>query len=177
MPALVWYGLDFPVVLTALLSFGFNALVLVLLTEGPVAGNFDGIEDPQLMAVQREVARRLSDSLRKRDLIGRVEDAAFAVVLRDCPPDSAVMVAERILEEIAGGPIWISGEKSVEVTACIGLTPVAAGHPPALDHLLNRAARALYFARERGPGRVGATGMPEGRDGHGPAGAEAPVPG
>lgn len=267
--ALFWCGVSFPVVVTALVTLAFNAMVLIVLTRGPLAGVFDGAEDPVLMAVRlgvaavslgpvvlsilthhrnalmerlhlqavrdpltgllnreafreeaalllrtlkvpegwpaaaavllielegytavndrygleagdavlREVAGRMRASLRQHDLIGRLESGAFAVILRDCPPDPAVTVAERILGAIKDEPIRISGDQMAEVSASIGLTPVAAGHPPALDHLLNRAARALYFARERGPGQVGATGMPEGRDGPGGAGAEAPVPG
>lgn len=116
-------------------------------------------------AVLREVARRISASLRQRDLVGRLQGEEFAVVLRDCAPEAAVEVAERIRRAIAGEPIWVSTERAVAVSASIGVAPVAAGRHPALDHLLNRAARALYLAKEKGRNQVVATGIPEGRAG------------
>ena len=127
--------------------------------------------------VLREVARRLSGSVRQGDLIGRLAGEDFAVILRDCAPEPAVEVAERILRAIAAEPIRVSAEQAIEVTASIGLTPVTAGRPLPLEHLLNRAARALYLAKEKGRNQVVATGMPEGRAGHAAAGMqpEAPV--
>ena len=55
--------------------------------------------------VLREVARRLHNSVRYYDMVGRYGGEEFLVALNRCNPGSVVLRAENLREKIAGRPI------------------------------------------------------------------------
>lgn len=103
--------------------------------------------------VLRETARRISACLRPVDRMGRMGGEEFAVFLKNCPPQAAREIAERILAALAQHPIQVDG-RSIPMTASIGLTLVEAQSNKHLDALLAEADAALYLGKGNGRNRV-----------------------
>ncbi len=97
--------------------------------------------------VLKEVAQRLSKSVREQDLIGRYGGEEFLLIFPETSLDVAQQVAERIRIHVASTPIHIP-EHTVPITISIGLTRYAAGD--SLESLLHRADQAMYAAKEAG---------------------------
>ena len=97
--------------------------------------------------VLKEVAQRLSKSVREQDLIGRYGGEEFLLIFPETSLDVAQQVAERIRIHVASTPIHIP-EHTVPITISIGLTHYAAGD--SLESLLHRADQAMYAAKEAG---------------------------
>jgi len=96
----------------------------------------------------REVARRLSNCVRKEDTVARPGGDEFTILLYDISdPGDAGRVAEKILEELRA-PVTISGHPLV-VTTSIGITiiPTDSVHS---NVLTKNADLAMYRAKERG---------------------------
>lgn len=90
------------------------------------------------------------------DLIARIGGEEFAVLLPATSYDEALLVAERLRNEIATHPIAIAANETVICTVSIG---VATSVQPDVDgelfaDLLARADRALYRAKDQGRNRV-----------------------
>ena len=125
-------------------------------------------------AVLREVAARLSASLRIADLLARVGGEEFLIALPDAGPEEALSVAERLCAAIAGAPVAVPGGPPIPVTASVGmayLPPAARPAPPAAGsavfaggrpgakvgaarRLVAEADRALYRSKAEGRARV-----------------------
>ena len=100
-----------------------------------------------------EVARRLQQSVRSYDMVGRYGGEEFLVVLNRCEPESAAARAENLRQVIERRPIVARG-KSVPVTISIGLalsTDFAGGDA---DEIIQEADGALYAAKHAGRNRV-----------------------
>ncbi|WP_116473143.1 GGDEF domain-containing protein [Zobellella maritima] len=95
-----------------------------------------------------EAAKRILDALRSGDQVFRWGGEEFLVVLPATMPDQAIMVSERIREQIQ----QLSFTPVRHVTASIG----TATHIPeeTLDTLIRRADEALYQAKQTGRNRV-----------------------
>lgn len=104
-------------------------------------------------AVLREVARRLSDSVRTSDLPARVGPERFAALLCEPLPTSVREVAERARLAVCRRPIETGGQR-LQVTVSVGVALAAAVGGPARDDLYLRADHALQRARESGRDRV-----------------------
>jgi diguanylate cyclase (GGDEF)-like protein len=65
------------------------------------------------------VGRRLEDSVRGTDVIGRISDRCFGVVLSRCDEAGLIAAAENVIAEIAAAPIATS-EGAVPATASVG---------------------------------------------------------
>ena len=108
--------------------------------------------------VLQHVAARLKAAVRPADMVARLGGDEFVVVIH--PPESArtaVAVAHRVREQI-GGPSYLVGEASVDLSASIGLTVV---HPSDIDDpatLLAEADRGMYRAKRAGGDRVAVVG-------------------
>ena len=103
--------------------------------------------------VLREVGRRLKNSLRPYDKIGRYGGEEFLMISPGCDQESVAMVAERIRAAIANEPIKLQ-TGTISVTASLG----AVNHCPAdirpVTDLIQSADQALYRAKEKGRNRV-----------------------
>lgn len=96
--------------------------------------------------VLRFVARRLRDSLRLGDLVGRWGGEEFLVVLPATDLAGAQMVAERVVADVSSTPVVVA-DQVLQVRVSVGL---AAGHDEAADALVARADRAMYAAKAAG---------------------------
>ena len=109
---------------------------------GHIAGN----------ALLREVARRLSDSVRPGDLVARLGGDEFAVLLEQVhEPEDATALAQRLLESVSA-PMMINGTE-VLPGASIGITLSDLGYRTA-DEVLRDADLAMYAAKADGRRRV-----------------------
>ncbi len=96
--------------------------------------------------VLREVARRVSDRLRREDVAGRLGGDELLVVLPDTGDEGAAVVAESIRLAVGAGPVMTAGGP-IGVTLSVG-SATWAGED--LNVLLERADRALYAAKQGG---------------------------
>jgi len=109
---------------------------------GHIAGN----------TLLREVARRLSDSVRPGDLVARLGGDEFAVLLEQVhDPEDAMALAQRLLAEVSA-PMMINGTE-VMPGASIGITLSDLGYRTT-DEVLRDADLAMYAAKGDGRRRV-----------------------
>ncbi len=95
----------------------------------------------------RHVARRLEDSLRVEDVIGRWGGEEFIVVLPGADAECAVMVAERLRASIASSDLDPSEQEPWTLTVTIG---VSCWSGQDAEDLVNEADRALYRGKDDG---------------------------
>ena len=95
----------------------------------------------------KEVAQRLSKSVREQDLIGRYGGEEFLLIFPDTSIAVAQQVAERIRDHIASTPIHLP-EHTIPITISIGLTHYEPGDT--LESFLQRADQAMYAAKQAG---------------------------
>ncbi len=103
--------------------------------------------------VLQEAARRMRDSTRSYDSIGRYGGEEFLVVVPGVGSSSAESLAERLRSNLANQPIQV-GVESVEVTCSLGVAVSELVEEPLLDNLVRAADTALYRAKSAGRNRV-----------------------
>jgi diguanylate cyclase (GGDEF)-like protein len=99
--------------------------------------------------VLKEVARRLQNSVRSYDMVGRYGGEEFLVALNKCDPASAVSRAENLRSVIGGRPIQ-TGNKPISVTISIGLALSTDFGQCTVDEIMHAADMALYAAKAAG---------------------------
>jgi two-component system cell cycle response regulator len=104
-------------------------------------------------AVLREVAARMTSSLRSYDAVARYGGEEFLMVLPGCDLEKGKNMAERIRKKIAGKQIDTS-EGMIQVSISIGVADSGSitGEDP--ESLLRACDAALYRAKERGRNQV-----------------------
>ncbi len=103
-------------------------------TQGHAAGD----------ALLCEVAARLTQCLRARDLIGRLSGDEFVLMLSECSTEQAVPMAQRILESIAQ-PLVINGQVNrPHASLGIAMFPDDGGD---IDTLIRHADQAMHQAK------------------------------
>jgi diguanylate cyclase (GGDEF)-like protein len=101
--------------------------------------------------VLKEAGRRISESLRSYDFVGRYGGEEFLAVLSNCTPDELHMIAERARCAVAESPISTIAA-NVAVTVSIGGVVTLNGNDDLA--LLAAADAALYEAKRAGRNRV-----------------------
>jgi two-component system cell cycle response regulator len=101
-------------------------------------------------AVLKEIARRLSGTVRTEDALGRWGGEEFIAVLSDASCSSIGVIAERMRQVVAATPFTLDAETRIPVTVSIGHT---CGADDA-EVLVHRADDALYTAKAGGRNRV-----------------------
>lgn len=101
-------------------------------------------------AVLMTLAQGCRSLLRKADLFFRFGGEEFIVILPDTEPGVAERIAERLRETVAVTPF--PGAR--DITASIGVAPVAAGNRVVWEEVLEEADQAMYQAKEQGRDRV-----------------------
>jgi len=103
--------------------------------------------------VLKEVARRLTGSLREVDLAARYGGEEFAILLPHTNKGDARIVAERVLKNVRKQPFTFGGEIVTVTTSigCAGNSDVESSNP---DDLVKAADIALYEAKNNGRNRV-----------------------
>lgn len=102
--------------------------------------------------VLKEIAERISSSLRNYDTVGRFGGEEFMVVLPGADLDQSRVVAEKIWVLIRETPFALSGEP-LTVTASVGVSSLKDGDADYAE-ILQRADEALYRAKSAGRDRV-----------------------
>ncbi|WP_263264496.1 PAS domain S-box protein [Pseudomonas entomophila] len=101
----------------------------------------------------KEIGQRMVRCLRGSDRVFRLAGDEFVVVLAHlADPTLASGVARKLLSAIAS-PVML-GERSVEVSASIGLTLHEVGDPRSAEQLIKDADSAMYAAKQGGRNRV-----------------------
>jgi two-component system cell cycle response regulator len=105
--------------------------------------------------VLKELAERMSRSVRGIDLACRYGGEEFLIAMPDTDMAFASVVAERLRQEIASAPFLIGGEHAkVDVTASIGIASTEGPEGDTAQKLIKRADKALYEAKTGGRNRV-----------------------
>ncbi|MCX5862626.1 MAG: diguanylate cyclase [Deltaproteobacteria bacterium] len=104
-------------------------------------------------AVLREVAKRLTASMRPYDSCGRYGGEEFLIVIPGCKQDVARNVAERLRDTFAKKPIDTS-EGLFGVTISLGVSTATEDEVVNMDSLIRSADEALYLAKKLGRNRV-----------------------
>ncbi len=102
--------------------------------------------------VLREVARRLSESGRESDVVGRCGGEEFWVLLPLTNRVGGQEVANKILEAIRQPLIWEDGV--LTVTMSIGIADTFSPAARDVPSLIHEADRALYMAKRAGKNRA-----------------------
>ncbi len=103
-------------------------------------------------ALLGRVARRLREALRGAETVARVGGDEFAILLRDCDPERAMTIAEKIRDSIQKRPFVWQGQH-FRVTASIGVALLG----PEMDSaaaVMRAADSACYAAKEGGRNRA-----------------------
>jgi two-component system cell cycle response regulator len=103
--------------------------------------------------VLREVARRIADTLRPYDSLGRYGGEEFMIVLPACDAAGAMEVAERIRYTISARPIATDFGK-IASSISLGVAAVSAKKTLSFSDLLHAVDTALYRAKDKGRNRV-----------------------
>ena len=92
-----------------------------------------------------EIAKRLTQCLRARDLIGRLSGDEFVLLLAECPTRQAVQIAQRMLDAIAL-PMDIKGQTNLpQASIGIAIFPDDGNNT---DTLLRHADQAMSQAKK-----------------------------
>ena len=94
-----------------------------------------------------EIANLLRTTVRETDILCRWGGEEFAVLMLDCPLDSAKVIAENLRQAVEQTPIVSLPDQSL-LTISLGTTEVCDGDD--CDTLFGRADRALFKAKEAG---------------------------
>ena len=94
--------------------------------------------------------------LRKNDIVARWGGEEFLLLLRDCPLDEAVRLAEEVRQAIAGADIHLPQE-TIHITISAGVSQYVADE--AANTFFIRADDALYRAKANGRNKVEASGV------------------
>jgi diguanylate cyclase (GGDEF)-like protein len=103
-------------------------------------------------AVLKEAARRMTNSVRPYDTVGRYGGEEFLVLVPSCDPEGAMKLAERIRESLHAQPI-VADVGPVHITASCGVAASSIANPLDPQNLLRLADEALYRAKEQGRNR------------------------
>jgi diguanylate cyclase (GGDEF)-like protein/PAS domain S-box-containing protein len=98
----------------------------------------------------------LRAAMRSGDIISRVGNQRFAVLLPSSGPSRAAAVANRALEMLSAIGGGGSGADGLPITASVGIAPVG----KSVDLSLKHAELALFFARAKGRNRAEIHGDP-----------------
>jgi diguanylate cyclase (GGDEF)-like protein len=99
-----------------------------------------------------ETVRRIRDSLRTEDLVGRLGGEEFVAVMPSTDGQSALAAAERIRSSFSEAPMRIGGS-DITITVSVGVAVLDA-QDQQYSHLLRRADRAMYAAKTAGRNKV-----------------------
>lgn len=103
-------------------------------------------------ALLREVATRLTRTVRRDDIVGRLGGDEFLIIAPLCDRDGARELAARLLIALSH-PYRIDGQ-IVTLGASIGVVLCTPDNPCEASEVLRNADLALYSAKRRGKGRI-----------------------
>ena len=102
--------------------------------------------------VLRATAKLIKRLIRDKDIGVRIGGDKFGVLLYNCPPDRGLTISKRINSEIKKQELmW--NEKTIQITACIGLASINVNSQNALG-ALDDAEIACNAAKEEGKNKI-----------------------
>lgn len=101
--------------------------------------------------VIREVSKRLNECIRQIDIAARYGGDEFAVILPNTSQQEAAVVAERMVNSVAGSPI-VWDKEHLEVSISVGVGQCDSTTSP--EDITNRSDQALYTAKQAGKNTV-----------------------
>lgn len=123
--------------------YGHPLTVLYLMIDSPSS---DTVLNNSAVAAQvlKEVTTRVRASIREIDIIGRVGEFEFAVLLPETELIYGQMVSDRLIAQIEGSPVWTEhGEVPVQVQSGMAVSDDSV---PDAQTLLERARQSLQLA-------------------------------
>ncbi|MGQ8363983.1 GGDEF domain-containing protein [Glaciecola sp. 1036] len=99
----------------------------------------------------KEIAKRLQNALRKKDILARIGGEEFLILLPNTAQTEATDLAQRLREKMNKDPINFD-KRSLSITISIGVATNTSG--VAFDKLIAVADNALYQAKETGRNKV-----------------------
>jgi diguanylate cyclase (GGDEF)-like protein len=102
--------------------------------------------------VLKAVARTLLKELRECDLVARYGGEEFAIILPDTKLENALLVSERLRDEIRTLEISYEGQP-IRVTMSFGIAGFRPSPPMSFNELVKSADTALYKAKKQGRNR------------------------
>jgi diguanylate cyclase (GGDEF)-like protein len=107
--------------------------------------------------VLKSIAEPIRQSLRPKDLLGRMGGEEFFILLTETNVNSAANIAERIRQALESLELHYDGNM-IKITASLGVAELNKhenwSNLEDLDDLTRRADQALYRAKEHGRNRV-----------------------
>ena len=94
-----------------------------------------------------EFTKRLRARIQPSDLLGRLSGDEFVIVLPNCDPARASLVASNITEALAS-PLWIDN-RQVPISASMGIS-IYPDNATDIDTLMQQADAAMYKAKQAG---------------------------
>lgn len=135
----------------SLLAIDIDRLQIVNETLGREAGD----------ALLKQVANILKVQVRESDVVSRLGDDEFAVLLSACTPQQGQLVAHKLSRKVVESDFRWQG-KTVDISVSIGVTPLDHGTSSA-EAALSAAQMACLTAKEIGRNQI-QTYQPEDRD-------------
>jgi EAL domain-containing protein (putative c-di-GMP-specific phosphodiesterase class I) len=99
------------------------------------------------------VGSLLNDRLRETDVVARLGGDEFAVLLPSADEEQARLVGEDIVKAIRTQSVQLSKERSLRLTACVGVALFGEGYEVGHEAVLVNADIAMYEAKEAGRDR------------------------
>ncbi len=103
--------------------------------------------------VIKEVAKKIKDSIRISDYIGRIGGDEFVLLLPETELEEGVKLAERLRLSISNMRLHISDCKKIRITVSIGLTPVSL-QIISVDEILGLTDPLLMESKNQGKNQV-----------------------
>jgi len=120
--------------------------------------NFKSVNDTYGHQIGDEVivalSNRLLESQRKSDVVCRYGGEEFVVLLPNTDLEGAIVVAEKIREDIGNITVNLGEDSCLQFTVSIGVSMVKMKEERNLEVVLKRADDAMYEAKKSGKNRV-----------------------
>jgi diguanylate cyclase (GGDEF)-like protein len=104
-------------------------------------------------AVLREAARRMQNSIRQYDSIGRYGGEEFLILFPGCSATDTYAQADRLRKQLGQAEMSVN-DQSLRITASFGVTSAMPGETWTEEALIRKADEALYVAKKSGRNRV-----------------------
>ncbi len=104
-------------------------------------------------AVLREAARRMQNSIRQYDCIGRYGGEEFLILFPGCSETESFSQADRLRKQLGQSEMLVN-DSPLRVTASCGVTTALPGQHWTEESLIRKADEALYVAKKSGRNRV-----------------------
>ena len=93
-------------------------------------------------------------AIRSSDLIGRYGGEEFGIILRRCPAENGMVIAEKLRSTLAGTPVKVRGGAELAPRVSIGVAAFTGDTEVSVADFTAEADRALYEAKAAGRDRV-----------------------